>query len=101
MAALCGVLAAASGAERWSSARSLLGSIQEMMDEQMEREPEIALLLEKAGDILVGQGRTNEAESSFSLSVRQFAFLEKIQDAERVTSKIEDLDDLSVEFKDL
>jgi hypothetical protein len=33
--------------------------------------------------------------------VRQFAFLEKIQDAERVTSKIEDLDDLSVEFKDL
>lgn len=101
MAALCGVLAAASGAERWSSARSLLGSIQEMMDEQMEREPEIALLLEKAGDILVGLGRTNEAESSFSLSVRQFAFLEKIQDAERVTSKIEDLDDLSVEFKDL
>lgn len=99
--AITGVLASSAGAARWASVRSLLKTVEEMMDETMEREAELGQLLIRTGEIAHAQSKLNEAETAFRLAIRQFEYLGKEEVVRALRERIKALDAFPSEFHDL
>ena len=75
----------------WSSAARLLPTIEEFCTKGSETEPDLADLLERAGDGYAAHDRDSDARVLWGLARKQWQTLDASDRAERVAEKLDGL----------